>query len=189
MSSEDDAPRPLRLVHHADSPSGSSQDRMLTLEEAFRLYARYVGAIGLKILGRPSEVDDLVQEVFLEAARGWSSIRDPGAIKGWLAKITVRVARRRLDKRRLRERLTFRSLPEELPVVASTASPEQRALLQQVYRVLNGLPSRDRVPFCLRYLEGEALDQVAALCDCSLATAKRRIASALDSIREAVSDG
>ncbi len=162
-----------------------------SLEEAFRAYHRYVGAVALRILGRPSEVDDLVQEVFVEAARGWHAIRDPGAVKGWLARVTVRTAQRRLRRRRLWETVAFFKSTDvlELPALDPSATPEERALLVQLYRVLDGLAAEDRIAFCLRHLEGESLDEVAALCGCSLATAKRRIQRAMAALREAVSDG
>jgi RNA polymerase sigma-70 factor (ECF subfamily) len=58
------------------------------------------------------------------------------------------------------------------------ASPDERALLSEVYQVLERLPIDHRLAWTERHLEGEALDQVALLCGCSLATAKRRIAAA-----------
>jgi RNA polymerase sigma-70 factor (ECF subfamily) len=47
-----------------------------------------------------------------------------------------------------------------------------------VYRALDKLPARERVPWTLRYVAGEGVSEVATLCGCSLATAKRRIARA-----------
>jgi RNA polymerase sigma-70 factor (ECF subfamily) len=38
----------------------------------------------------------------------------------------------------------------------------------------------------LRYVDGHKLEQVASLCDCSLATAKRRIAAADAIVRQHV---
>ena len=55
---------------------------------------------------------------------------------------------------------------------------DERRLIAQVYRALDRVPIRDRVAWVLRNVEGESLQQVAELCGCSLATAKRRIARA-----------
>jgi RNA polymerase sigma-70 factor, ECF subfamily len=44
------------------------------------------------------------------------------------------------------------------------------------------------VAWSLRHIEGERLDEVAALCECSLATAKRRIAAASVRLEEMLSD-
>jgi RNA polymerase sigma-70 factor (ECF subfamily) len=48
----------------------------------------------------------------------------------------------------------------------------------EVYRALDRVPARERVPWTLRYVEGESLEQVAVLCGRSLATTKRCIAEA-----------
>src|SRR5262249_20345365 len=81
--------------------------RRVDLAEASRRYRGYVAAIGLRLLGRDDEVDDLVQEVFLAAAgaRGLATLRDAEAMRGWLATVAVRVARRKLRLRGLRRAL------------------------------------------------------------------------------------
>src|SRR3954447_14241879 len=68
----------------------------------FRRYSPYVAAIALRLLGRDDDVDDVVQDVFLASLRGLTALRDPAAIRGWLATVTVRTTRRRLRMRRLR---------------------------------------------------------------------------------------
>ena len=57
------------------------------LESVYRAYSRYVAAIALRLLGSDDEVDDVVQEVFVVAMRGLRGLREPGAIRGWLATI------------------------------------------------------------------------------------------------------
>ena len=47
-------------------------------------------------------IQDLVQDVFVEAARGLRRLRQPEAIKSWLAAIAVRTVRRRLRLRRVK---------------------------------------------------------------------------------------
>jgi RNA polymerase sigma-70 factor (ECF subfamily) len=134
-------------------------------------------------------VDDTVQEVFLAAVRGLSAVRDPNAVKGWLARIAVRSARRRLRKRRLRSFFGLDEMNGSDAVTDRGASPEQKALLARVYVVLDTMPSNERIAWSLRYVEGEPLESVATLSGCSLATAKRRIAAAARTIEEAFADG
>jgi RNA polymerase sigma-70 factor, ECF subfamily len=166
--------------------------RTPSVDEAFRTYARYVAAIGLRMLGRPDEVDDLVQDVFVEAQKGFRSIRDPEGVKRWLGRVAVRVAHRRLQRRRRWSFIGVHVLGTEYDysVLPDTgASPETRALLARVYRALDALPADQRIAWTLRHVQGERLDEVALMCDCSLATAKRRIAAAHDALLEAVGDG
>lgn len=161
----------------------------LDLDALFRRYAPYVAAVAHRLLGRDDEVDDTVQEVFLVAVRGLRAIRDPRAVKAWLARVAVRAARRKLRKRRLRSFFGLDDPGVETSVTDPSASPEQRALLRRVYRVLDDMPANERIAWSLRYVEGEPLDNVASLSGCSLATAKRRISAAKRTIEEAFSDG
>src|SRR5437764_180503 len=85
------------------------------LAELFRRYARYVATIGFKLLGRDDELDDLVQDVFIEAHRGLHQLRDLDAAKGWLARITVRRAVRRLRRQKLRAFFSLDALSEHPP--------------------------------------------------------------------------
>ncbi len=147
------------------------------LEAVFRDYSRYVASIALRLVGRDDEVDDVVQEVFVVAMRGLRELRAPGAIRGWLATVTVRIARRRLRRRRLRAFVGLDAAIDYAPLVV--AAPQDKALaIVRAYRVLDRLPVDVKIAWMLRHVEGEPLDRVAELCGCSLATAKRRIARA-----------
>jgi RNA polymerase sigma-70 factor (ECF subfamily) len=169
-------------------PSSSEADRRIDLDEAFRMYSRLVASIGFRILGRRSEVDDLVQDVFVEAGKWADRIEDPAALKHWLMTVTVRAARHRLRKARFASMLGFGAPVSYEEIAGPGASPAERALLAEVYRVLDRVPVNERVAWTLRHVQGEPLAEVAELCGCSLATAKRRIAAAHEAIVEALSD-
>jgi RNA polymerase sigma-70 factor (ECF subfamily) len=158
------------------------------LDDVYRRYGRYVGAVVLRLGGRRAEVDDLVQDVFVEAARGIRRLRDAAAVKGWLATIAVRVVRRRLRWRRLRRFLGLDAGADYGGLVDPAASPVDKLLLRSVYGVLDELPVADRLAFTLHCLEGEKVERIAELCGCSPATAKRRIARAQREIEERITD-
>lgn len=153
-----------------------------TLDEAYRRYLPYVAKLAYRLLGGGPDLDDLIQDVFVAAAERLPHLRDPDALKSWLAAITVRVAQRKHLQRRLRSWLMF--APEDpaherlLAVPSDEASVEARAALARVFRTLDRAPIKERIAWSLRHLEDEPLERVAELCACSLATAKRRIASA-----------
>jgi RNA polymerase sigma-70 factor (ECF subfamily) len=147
-----------------------------------------VAAVIVRIDGRATDVDDLVQDTFVEAASGIQRLRDPAAIKGWLATIAVRVVRRRLRVRRVWRFLGLERHIETNNLVDSAASPVDRLLLRSVYRVLDDMPTEERIAFCLHTIEGETVEAVADLCGCSYATAKRRVARAQRQIEERLSD-
>jgi RNA polymerase sigma-70 factor (ECF subfamily) len=181
------ASRPnLRLLEGAPAPS---EEVPATDEDLFRRYSPYVARIGLRMLGRESDVDDLIQEVFLAAFRQRHQIRDPLAIKGWLATIAVRSARKQLRRRRLRSFIGLDSLAPALELRDGTMAPDRRALLSRVYHALDQIPVEARLAWTLRYVEGQKLEQVAQHCRCSLATAKRRIAAAHGRLQTELDDG
>jgi RNA polymerase sigma-70 factor, ECF subfamily len=175
------ASRRLALVPREGSGGVPAPAGPLTLESAFRQYSSYVARIGTRILGRDDdEVDDLVQDVFTQAAAGLKRMTEAAEVRGWLATVTVRAAVRRLRLRRMRRFVRWESetLPRAAEPISPGASPEQRATILGVYRILDRLPARQRAAWVLRHVEGDRLEEVAQHCGCSLATAKRLIARA-----------
>lgn len=171
------APR-IRLV----SPDESTAPASLEFDDVFRRYARYVGSIGLRLLGRPQEVEDFVQDVFLRVHRGLPRVQNPAALKGWLASIAVRLALRRLRRRRLMRMVSLDTAFDYASVVDPSLLPEERSMLAELYHRLDAVPAQQRLAWMLRHVEGERLEEVARLCECSLATAKRWIHAAGEAI-------
>jgi RNA polymerase sigma-70 factor, ECF subfamily len=164
----------LHLVGHGgQSDSASSLD----LTTVYRLHSAYVATIGLRLLGNDAEIDDLVQEVFIEAYHGLAQLREPNAVRGWLARICVRKSVRRLRRRRLRQVLRLQDMPE-LQITETSLTPEQMSEVRRAYRALARFPAEERVIWILRYIEGESLDEIGQLCGCSKSTVQRRIRSA-----------
>jgi len=173
LNKPNERPR-LRVVEGGASRS-EDEPGALDFDFVFRRYSPYVASVGLRLLGRDHELDDLVQDVFLEAHRGLGQIRDASSIKGWLARICVRRAVRRLRRRRLRAFFSLDSLEHDARLIAPGASPEARAEVTRLYRKLELVPALDRAIWVLRYLEGEGLDDIAVLCGCSKSTVQRRL--------------
>jgi RNA polymerase sigma-70 factor (ECF subfamily) len=159
----------------------------LEFEALFARYVPYVASIGLRLLGRREEIDDLVQDVFLEAYRCLHRLQDPRAVKGWLATIAVRQISRRLRRRKLAHKLGWRPTEADYERIAGRgASPEQRLLIARVYQALDRLPVKQRLPWVLRFIEGEPIEQITKACRISRATAYRRITAAHEAIRREV---
>src|ERR1700722_104204 len=92
-------PRHLHLVP-STSPGGETPREAppLELDALYRAYSRYVASIALRILGRHDEVEEVVQDVFVEAWKWIRRIESPATIKQWFVTVTVRAARRRLRR-------------------------------------------------------------------------------------------
>ena len=181
----------LRLVRpdgadarHADAGSAPQTPQgEPTLEVLYEDYASYVGAVASRLLGRAAEVEDVVQDVFALALRGLRRREDAREIKGWLAKVTVRRCLRQLRMRKLWALVDLAADPSYERLAEPSAGPEERQLVTEVYKALDAVPAAERIAWTLRHVEGESLEEVAILCDCSLATAKRRITSAHEKIK------
>jgi RNA polymerase sigma-70 factor, ECF subfamily len=148
-----------------------------------------VARVALRVLGRPGEVDDLVQDVFLRVLDRLDDVRDPASMRGWLAVITVRLACRRLRARRMRIWLGVGGDYDYSQLVDAAAPIEDRVLISELYLALDRLPVHHRLAWCLRNIEELELDGIARACDCSLATAKRWIAAASEALRREVDHG
>jgi RNA polymerase sigma-70 factor, ECF subfamily len=139
-----------------------------------------VGRIVQRVLGTSDgdEIAELVHEVFLHAMAGLDKLRDPEALVGWMQTIATNLAYRALRARRARRWLLFWE-PAELPEPSvEGVDPGVVEAFRRTYAALDKLPADERVAFVLRYIEGFELERVAALCDVSLATIKRRLVRA-----------
>jgi len=141
----------------------------------FHEYGTLVERTLARILGADSELQDALQEVFLRALRSAHLIRDPQALTEWVRRLAVFTA---MDCLRSRHRRRWLVLVDPARVdrpLATVIDEPGREALRATYRVLDRLGAEDRTVFALRFLEGLELTQLAAACDFSLATVKRRV--------------
>jgi len=156
----------------------SSESR--AFEMLYRRHAEFAFNLAVRIQGTGADVEDVVHDAFLKAQERLQDLRDSAAFRPWLGSIVVRLVRTRLRRRKLLAALGL-TTPEPVDIdsiAAVDADPEARALLAQIYALLQTLAADDRIAWTLRYVERHRLETVAVMMDCSLATAKRRIARA-----------
>jgi RNA polymerase sigma-70 factor (ECF subfamily) len=144
-------------------------------EAIFRHHVEAVMGLATRLLGRADEADDVVQDTFATALTSLHQLEEPSRLLPWLLRTAVHRAQRRLRVRRWK---TFLGLEEEAvlsELVTSEASPETRAELKQIDKILRKLPVDKRVAWQLRHVEGHKLEEIAALTQTSLATVKRHV--------------
>jgi RNA polymerase sigma-70 factor, ECF subfamily len=164
----------VQLVARALRAEGSA------FETLYRRHAEFAFNLAARIQGSSSDIEDVVHDAFLKAQERLDDLRDSAAFRPWLGSIVVRLVRTRLRRRKLLGALGLTAPePVDIDTIASAdADPEARALLAQVYALLQTLSADDRIAWTLRYVERHRLETVAVMMDCSLATAKRRIGRA-----------
>jgi RNA polymerase sigma-70 factor, ECF subfamily len=170
-----------------DSPPESAAD--IPIEDLYKRFAPYVAAIASRILGRESEVEDVVQDVFMAALGGLKKRDQLLQAKSWFATVTVRSSMRKLRVRSLWNLFDLAEPPQYERLADQAAGPEERRMIAEVYRALDDVSAKERVAWVLRHVQGESLEETAVLCECSLATAKRRIAAAHAVVQHRLEEG
>lgn len=149
-----------------------------------------VNGLAWRLMPGDPDVEDLAQDVFIQALDGLDRLTEPAAFGTWLGAITIRTAHKRLRRKRLKMRLGLaRREPIELDtVVSSSAPPDVASELRAMYRVLDTMAPEARIALVLRRVEGLQLAEIAEQMGLSLATVKRRLEAAekvLDASRAA----
>jgi RNA polymerase sigma-70 factor (ECF subfamily) len=148
------------------------------------LYRRHAGsllAMTVRLLANRGEAEEVVQDTFVTAFEQLGTLREPGAVRGWLGQIAVNLVRRRFRRGRLMRFLGLDRGADDATLEALAdpgVSTDQRAELALIDRLLRGMKPALRLAWMLRRVDGLELGEVASLCGCSLATVKRRIGEA-----------
>jgi RNA polymerase sigma-70 factor, ECF subfamily len=151
------------------------------LDAGAAFYDRHVHgihALVFRLMGPDGEIDDVVHDVFVRALESLPRLREPAALRSWLFGIAVRAVAIRFQKRSRQRWLRFMA-PDEVPEVAvssSAASSELGEALGDVYAILRGMDSNERIALVLSRVEGLSLDDGARAMGTSLATYRRRLA-------------
>jgi len=163
------------LVHGARDGLGWAR------AELFRRHAGRLLGLLVRLLGSHADAEDAVQDLFVAAFATLHQLRAAEALGSWLTQLAVHQAHRHFRRRKLRAALGLDTSAQDATLdqlADSSASSEVRVELALLGAKLARLPTKDRMAWMLRHVEGHELAEVARLCDCSLATAKRRVSAA-----------
>jgi RNA polymerase sigma-70 factor (ECF subfamily) len=160
----------------------ASFDRLVVEERAY--VSRLVG----RLVGWRSDVDDLVQEVFVAALGGWPRFRGECSARTWLTRIALNKCRSYGRRRWLRERLfaAWQANREARGVVSTDTSNKQETA-EHVRHAVNQLRQRDREVIILHYLEQLSSAEVAAVLSISQNAVEVRLTRARKRLRAVLS--
>lgn len=148
-------------------------------EAAFtRLYDRYVYFIHGVLLSRAAatDVEDLVQEVFLTAWKNLGALRDPAAFGGWLSTI----ARNRATDLHRRD-IESVELPADL---AAPGTPGSGVEAAAVLDMIRSLPAAYRETLVLRLVEGMTGPEIAERTGLTAASVRVNLHRGMKLLRE-----
>lgn len=148
----------------------------------YRRHAPHIAAVARRSLG-DAEVDDIVQETFVQGLSQLSALREPGKLRSFLVTIAVRRIYARLS---LRYRVT--ALANQILRLSPRFSrPEVGGKVSALSELLDRAAPHHRVAWVLHRIEGYTLPEVAEQTEASLTTVKRWIA-AIDQAVEALDE-
>ena len=168
-------------------------------EDVVRFYQDRLFSFALRVTGNREDAEEVAQDAFVRAYRalcGYPAERIRAlALRAWLYRITLNVARNRLRGKKPR----MVSLDHPLSADGDTAweAPDDEsrrpdALLESargrkdMAALVASLPDRYRAPIVLRYVEGLQLDEVARVLDQPLGTTKSHVHRGVNALREAL---
>jgi RNA polymerase sigma-70 factor, ECF subfamily len=166
-SAAERSPEELGLV---DAAREGDRSAFAALYDA---YARMVHGILLARVPR-SDVDDLAQDVFLQAMQRLRSLRDAAAFGGWLAAIA---RNRAADHIRRAPRTT--ELPEEVGTV-----DQDHTEAMAVLAVIQTLPDAYRETLVLRLVEGMTGPEIADRTGLTPASVRVNLHRGMKQLRE-----
>ena len=150
--------------------------------EAFRtLFVKHrsdVARLVYRMLNAPADLEDVVQEVFVQVFRSLKDFRGQSKFSTWLHRVTVNVVLMHRRSARSRPVLT-EELPGEIVGDAGQVLPdedaERRERMRAFQRILGKLADKKRVVFVLHELEGLAPAEIAEVVGAPVLTVRTRL--------------
>ena len=157
----------------------------VAVRDCIERYGGLVQALARRYPSHPSEIDDAVQEVFIELWK--QAARFDPAVASEVAFVSMIARRRLIDRfRRRKAQPATNTLPESLaePESEIGAAAQTQDELIRVREVLNQLPVEQRTVLLAAFADGLSHSEVAARFGLPLGTVKTHIRRGLLFVRE-----
>ena len=159
----------LDLARRAASGDRAAQRELFVAQRVHVHHALF------RILGSNREIEDLVQDAFIEIFRALPSFRGDSTLGRWCQTIAVRVAYLAISRRRPPS--VDLALVEE--VIAGDGDLRRQLLAREaarrLYSALDRIEPKQRVAYALAAIDGKSLAEVAELTDSSVFAVKTRV--------------
>lgn len=158
--------------------AGDSQ----AFERIYKLHSRRVYALCLRIVGNPTEAEDLTQDAFLQLFRKIHTFRGESRFSTWLHRLAVNVVLMRLRKKRCPEiSLDATNEPgeETSRPLMELGAPDLRlsGVLDHINlsKAIEQLPDGYKEMFILHDVEGYEHKEIAEILGCSIGNSKSQL--------------
>jgi RNA polymerase sigma-70 factor, ECF subfamily len=143
-----------------------------------------------------SETDDLFQDTFLRAYKGYGKLPEDANTRAWLFTIATNRCRNHFRQLRRHQEVELHEVLTTVEQVLSHTNgsgygdPEQLVLAQATERhmlaIIDGLPLQQKAALIQRKLHGLPYDSIAATLQCSSEAARAHVFQALKKLRTAL---
>jgi RNA polymerase sigma-70 factor (ECF subfamily) len=127
--------------------------------------------------GDHATADDVAHDVAIQALRHAGSLRDPAALDAWLHRTAARAALRALRRARRRRAV------EEDHVATRHPAAGVEVAVEDLGRLLHGLPDRQRAALTLRYAHDLDDARIAAALGCRVGTVRALLSRGRAAVR------
>jgi RNA polymerase sigma-70 factor, ECF subfamily len=168
----------MRPEADAELVARAKQGDLEAFAELVRRHEHRVRAVLFRLLDDDRDVEEAVQDSFVQAWQNLESFRGDAVFFTWLYRIAVNEALARLRRRRLPLAELDDAAERQIPAPGGSEPPaaaETRDLHAFLAARIRKLPFDYRAPLVLRDLVGLSNDEVAAILDLSVPAAKSRI--------------
>jgi RNA polymerase sigma-70 factor, ECF subfamily len=145
--------------------------------ELFRDHCGSVTQLIHRMTGGSSELEDLVQEVFVQVHKSLGSFRNQSRLSTWIYRIAVNVV---LMHRRARRSRPLSIAPPREPSVDEAAAPPDEQLarrrrIEAFYRVLERVAEKKRTVYVLHELQGLSPAEISGIVSAPVLTVRTRL--------------
>jgi RNA polymerase sigma-70 factor (ECF subfamily) len=150
---------------------------LAAFETIYRTHSGRLYSVACRVLGNPTDAEDLLQEIFLAAHRKLESFRGESALGTWLYRLAMNLCLDHLRSRANRSGQLTDSLDAEfgLDDVGSRRLAERTVAKMDLERALAQLPTGCRAAFVLHDVEGLEHREVAAALGIAEGTSKSQV--------------
>ncbi len=128
-----------------------------------------------RILGSNRELEDLIQDSFLEIFRALPSFRGDSTLSRWCQTIATRTAYLTISRRKPAS-IDLALVEDQLAGDADTRRQAQiREIARRLYIALDRIEPKQRIAFALAVVDGLSLAEVAQLTESTVVAVKTRV--------------
>lgn len=162
-----------------DLASRTGQDEFVAM---LREHDRLLRSLAYRLLGDRDLMDDVLQDVYVKAFRGWAGFRGESSVTTWLYRIAYNAC---IDA--LRRRGRFEELDDTLPDPRPEPGDEV-ALRGDVAAALAALPVAQRAAVLLVDLHGMPYGEAAEALGCPVGTLGARVSRGRAALRRTLGE-